>query len=342
MTQIISHTLEIESVLTYAFIITYLSYYFCFYRHNEDGSYTYGFEGADGSFKIETKQATGEVIGKYGYVDDSGKLRVVEYGANKYGFQPAGEGITIPAINIENDTDKTENYENDSVQHTSRPEIKVPPPSRSQKRKPQQKPIHFVTQEQRTRPQTLSQYFMQEQEDTHQPKNQRQYISASDVNSLQFLIGNEQRENPTLQYHSNNIPSARRQFLQPTTSEEDSQNSERLFRSGIPFSATFEADSPSQFQITPNQLLQTRFSSSFEAEPNLPPSNKKFSKGQLRPKSKSQLLPTPTDDIQPQNVIRRNSNINQGNSRSILDELLKQYPIPNGSPAINDFSFTYN
>lgn len=45
------------------------------YRHNEDGSYTYGFEGADGSFKIETKAQTGEVKGKYGYVDETGKVR---------------------------------------------------------------------------------------------------------------------------------------------------------------------------------------------------------------------------------------------------------------------------
>lgn len=67
------------------------------HRHNEDGSYTYGYEGSDGSFKIETKTRTGEVTGKYGYVDDLGKLRVVEYGANKYGFQPSGEGITVPS-----------------------------------------------------------------------------------------------------------------------------------------------------------------------------------------------------------------------------------------------------
>lgn len=37
-------------------------------RHNEDGSYSYGYEAADGSFKIETKSANGEVKGKYGYV----------------------------------------------------------------------------------------------------------------------------------------------------------------------------------------------------------------------------------------------------------------------------------
>ena len=73
-------------------------------KHNEDGSYTYGFEGADGSFKIETKLPTGEVKGKYGFVDDSGKVRVVEYGANQYGFQPAGEGITVAPPTLVDET----------------------------------------------------------------------------------------------------------------------------------------------------------------------------------------------------------------------------------------------
>ena len=44
------------------------------FRHNEDGSYTYGYEAADGSFKIETKSPSGEVKGKYGYRDDTGKV----------------------------------------------------------------------------------------------------------------------------------------------------------------------------------------------------------------------------------------------------------------------------
>ncbi|KAL4719606.1 hypothetical protein ACJJTC_016658, partial [Scirpophaga incertulas] len=73
-------------------------------RHNEDGSYTYGYEAADGSFKIETKSPTGEVKGKYGYKDDTGKVRVIEYGANKYGFQPAGEGITVAPPTLVDET----------------------------------------------------------------------------------------------------------------------------------------------------------------------------------------------------------------------------------------------
>lgn len=71
-------------------------------RHNEDGSYSYGYEGADGSFKIETKSAAGEVKGKYGYVDDSGNLREVEYGANKDGFQPSGDGINVAPAALHN------------------------------------------------------------------------------------------------------------------------------------------------------------------------------------------------------------------------------------------------
>ncbi|CAH1646414.1 unnamed protein product [Spodoptera littoralis] len=73
-------------------------------RHNEDGSYTYGYEAADGSFKIETKAPNGEVKGKYGYKDDTGKVRVIEYGANKYGFQPAGEGITVAPPTLVDET----------------------------------------------------------------------------------------------------------------------------------------------------------------------------------------------------------------------------------------------
>ncbi|KAH0998837.1 hypothetical protein HUJ04_008088, partial [Dendroctonus ponderosae] len=73
-------------------------------RHNEDGSYTYGYESAHGSFKIKTKLPTGEVKGKYGYVDDVGKVRVIAYGATKNGFAPVGEGITVPPPTLVDET----------------------------------------------------------------------------------------------------------------------------------------------------------------------------------------------------------------------------------------------
>ncbi|GBP90884.1 Endocuticle structural glycoprotein ABD-4 [Eumeta japonica] len=60
-------------------------------KQNDDGSYSYGYEAADGSFKIETKYPNGDVAGKYGYVDENGKLREISYGAgSKGGFEPQG------------------------------------------------------------------------------------------------------------------------------------------------------------------------------------------------------------------------------------------------------------
>ena len=49
---------------------------------NEDGSYTVGYEASDGSFKLETKDAEGNVQGKYGFVDKNGEIKIVEYTAN--------------------------------------------------------------------------------------------------------------------------------------------------------------------------------------------------------------------------------------------------------------------
>jgi len=71
-------------------------------RHNDDGSYTYGYEAADKSYKIETKYPSGEVYGKYGYVDDQGKVREIEYGASKRGFEPAGTDINVPPPTLNN------------------------------------------------------------------------------------------------------------------------------------------------------------------------------------------------------------------------------------------------
>lgn len=119
-------------------------------RHNEDGSYTYGYEGADGSFKIETKLATGEVKGKYGYVDETGKVRVVEYGANKYGFQPSGEGITVAPPTLVDETIK--NRDAPDYEDEVRPNRPFARPNRP---RPQARPQYpqYDDYEQESRPQ---------------------------------------------------------------------------------------------------------------------------------------------------------------------------------------------
>lgn len=50
---------------------------------NNDGSYTFGYETDDGAFRTETRDLTGYVTGKYGYIDEKGQLKVVEYESGK-------------------------------------------------------------------------------------------------------------------------------------------------------------------------------------------------------------------------------------------------------------------
>ena len=70
-------------------------------RVNDDGSYTFGFEAADGTFKIETRDEKGNVKGKYGYLDETGELKVVEYSAGKdAGFNAHGHHIPVPAVPV--------------------------------------------------------------------------------------------------------------------------------------------------------------------------------------------------------------------------------------------------
>ena len=64
---------------------------------NDDGSYTFGYEAADGTFKVETRDIDGNVKGKYGYLDDNGVLKTVEYNAGKTeGFTAQGDHLPEP------------------------------------------------------------------------------------------------------------------------------------------------------------------------------------------------------------------------------------------------------
>ncbi|XP_057366667.1 endocuticle structural glycoprotein SgAbd-2-like [Daphnia carinata] len=66
-------------------------------RVNDDGSYTYGFEAADGTFKVETRDNLGNVRGKYGYIDETGELKTIEYAAGQ-GFEASGSHIPVADV----------------------------------------------------------------------------------------------------------------------------------------------------------------------------------------------------------------------------------------------------
>jgi len=42
---------------------------------NEDGSFTFGYENSDGSYRMENRDASGYVVGRYGYIDAYGKTQ---------------------------------------------------------------------------------------------------------------------------------------------------------------------------------------------------------------------------------------------------------------------------
>ncbi|XP_015908322.1 uncharacterized protein [Parasteatoda tepidariorum] len=60
------------------------------------GDYKFGYDtgkGQDQSFREETRLPDGSVKGAYGYVDETGKQRIIRYTAGKDGYKVEGDGI---------------------------------------------------------------------------------------------------------------------------------------------------------------------------------------------------------------------------------------------------------
>merc|ERR1711970_1066854 len=85
---------------------------------NTDGSYTYGFEGGDGTYKLETRYKDGRVKGKYGYYDPEGVFREASYGAEAgREFEPEIAGVNLPPPTIiqEIENEIPQGIENDTT-----------------------------------------------------------------------------------------------------------------------------------------------------------------------------------------------------------------------------------
>lgn len=104
-------------------------------RVNDDGSYTYGFEAADGSFKVETRDKEGNVLGKYGYLDETGQVKTVEYTSGRVGHQARGEHLPEQPI-VAPPTDDWE--EPEPTTRRPRPASKQPKPAAVQQQQFQQ------------------------------------------------------------------------------------------------------------------------------------------------------------------------------------------------------------
>lgn len=138
-------------------------------RYNEDGSYSYGYEAADGTYKIESKYPNGEVFGKYGYIDDQGKLREIEYGASRRGFEPAGSEVNVAPPTLTNNYPKPLGpNEEDDGQYREDPSVyykndpyNVDPPQQKQQQQSYNPPASRFSQPSYQQPSYQSQSYQQ-------------------------------------------------------------------------------------------------------------------------------------------------------------------------------------
>ncbi|CAO1434091.1 unnamed protein product [Diamesa serratosioi] len=302
-------------------------------KHNEDGSYTYGYEGADGSFKIETKLATGEVMGKYGYTDADGKARVVEYGANKYGFQPSGEGITVAPITIhEDDTFDYEEEPKQQPKQQPKPKQQAPRLSRPQPQQPQ------PTYEQAERkPQYQAAPIQQQPRFTQQERREQQPEQYFDYQEVQAApVRTKYTETPVPQR-----PQAQPQYVNSldivyAPSPRPQSQPQQFSR------PQFTNQQPIQFPVQPEPL----FAPAPVKKPIAQQKSTQFvSQLDQFPIQKPQHNPAPQQPqfSAPPQVSRFSSQSPGRPTTSVLDQLAKDYALPQGgSPALHDISFGYN
>uniref|UniRef100_T1H234 Uncharacterized protein n=1 Tax=Megaselia scalaris TaxID=36166 RepID=T1H234_MEGSC len=147
-------------------------------RQNYDGSYSYGYEGADGSFKLEVKLPNGEVYGKYGYRDEQGQIREIKYGAGDRGFEPSGNDINVPPPTLSKDYLKSENTRKEKQQkfvikpqvNYNQPQFDTRPQQFLNDQEPQQ-----PQRQQYQAPQPQRQQYQLQQQPQYQPQQAQQY-----------------------------------------------------------------------------------------------------------------------------------------------------------------------
>lgn len=179
-------------------------------KHNEDGSYSYGYEAADGSYKIESKYSDGQVFGKYGYVDDAGQLREIEYGASRRGFEPAGNEINVAPPTLSNNypTQALGPNQEDDGQYREDPSVYYKDDKYNNKDvRPKYQPIvsHGFSNQQSQ----AQQYQPQQQQ--YQPKQQQQYQPQYQQQSYQ----QQPAFRPTSNFGFNTAQQPQARYYQP-------------------------------------------------------------------------------------------------------------------------------
>lgn len=63
------------------------------------------------------------MYGKYGFVDDTGSVREIEYGASRRGFEPSGTGINVPPATVIGNSLPGSNEPEDDGQYREDPAV---------------------------------------------------------------------------------------------------------------------------------------------------------------------------------------------------------------------------
>ncbi|XP_028129763.2 uncharacterized protein LOC114325833 [Diabrotica virgifera virgifera] len=276
-------------------------------RHNEDGSYTYGYESADGTFKIETKLPTGDVKGKYGYIDDTGKVRVVEYGATKYGFDPSGEGITVPPPTLVDESQKEGPQDADYYEPQPQPQIPIRKAAIARPR-PQQQP----------QPQQAFEDYSPPQQFEPAPAPPRPAPAQS---NFDFDFGPVARPSPARSFAPAPAPAPRPRPLQIP---------------GARPSPIDDGFGPAPASVTRTQVPRVTYAQPAPI-PSRPAPSYDIPSARFAPAPAPAPRPAPVYQPRPAPSIPV-----AGRSGGILDQLSKDYALPSdGAAPLHDISFGY-
>lgn len=286
-------------------------------------------------------------------MDDTGKLRVVDYGANKYGFQPAGDGITVaPPTLVDETTDKTKQndfaefddegvlYGRPQPQPQSQVTVGRPAPRPSKKSKAAApRPVQYVATAQ---PQFLAFEPAPRVTPTRAPAP-----TAIPVQHFQALQQQAQFPQHFATQFQHPAPA---QFQQQAAAQFHQEATPQFHQPAAP---QFQQPSPTHFPQVLSPQLQQQFQPTFvayeqprqvAAAPRVAPASRSPTPARAvvpgasasGPLFRPSVLPAPVSPQRPAPVREH-----QGRqSGSVLDSLIEQYALPQGvGQPLHDITF---
>lgn len=232
-------------------------------------------------------------------------MRVVEYGATKYGFAPAGEGITVPPPTLVDENSRLEEEEEYPNQYYDAP---APRPA------PINRPIARPAPRPRPRPQPQYESFSPPQQFAPAPVPQRANIPGAVPSSFTSNLDFGPKARASIKSYAP-VPAP----LRPAP-----QN--------IPFQPAPIEESQDEYEPAPRPAPRPKITYAHPTplRPAPPPDNYPIAAAPSRP------VPRPQFAAPKSNVIPRPG------GGGVLDQLAKDYALPqDGAAPLHDISFGY-